>query len=515
MGYGVTGRAVSSHRSNFQSHKLYDIESMELEHFSPLIITSMHRSGSSLTASLLQSAGLHVGRQLMAGNQSNVKGYFENLDFLDFHKAVLRSHEITDKGWTLQESIEVDARFVEMAKEIVERNAVAPNWGWKEPRTTLFLDFWGNLLPKAQFLFIYRAPWEAIDSLYRRREDKPFQRNPDLAIKLWLHYNRLILSFYNRFPQRCWLASIYGITGNPSEYVEGINQKFDRNLNPPNTNLYNASLLSVQSAAEYRASIVNHYFPEAIQLYRELDARAWYPDNAPPRVWEEQLLATPYRVWALQDWAENRGLEFENTQFRSHRHELKLKIKQLEKELAETQAREVQIDRELDESRATLQNLEETLETTEEKLDRTEILLQQSQTQIQKLETVLEEMQTVITHTEAEIKRKHEKIEHQALALQRWERREKIALETHDFDQTEYRIFVWDAWHAYGDRNFEEMVRCLQKSMEYSEISRSELILNWLECFTDFAREAGTSFDVESLVLSESWQRLLELMKVN
>ena len=487
---------------------------MKLENCLPLIITSMHRSGSSLTASLLQSSGLHLGRQLMGGNQSNVKGYFENLDFLDFHKAVLRSHEITDKGWTLQDSIEVDDRFMEMAKEIVERNGIAPNWGWKEPRTTLFLEFWGNLLPKAQFLFIYRAPWEAIDSLYRRREDKPFQRNPDLAVKLWLHYNRLILSFYNRFPQRCFLASIYAITGKPSEYVEEINRKFDRDLNPPNANLYDKTLLSIQSAAEYRASLVNHDFPDAIQLYRELDAKAWYPENAPPRVWEEQLQETPYRVWAFQDWANNRRLEFENARLKAERQESKLKLKQLGKELSEMQAREAKFDRELDESRVNLQSLEETLETTDKKLDRTETLLQQSQTQIQKLETVVEEMQTVITHTEAEIKRKHEKIEHQALALQRWERREKIALETHDLDQTEYRIFVWDAWRAYGDRDFEAMVRCLQKSMEYSEISRSELVLNWLECFTHFSQEAGTSLNIESLVASESWQRLLGLMRV-
>ncbi|MBE9040714.1 sulfotransferase [Oscillatoriales cyanobacterium LEGE 11467] len=470
---------------------------MKLAHSSPFIITSMHRSGSSLTASLLESAGLHLGRQLMAGNQSNVKGYFENLDFLDFHKAVLRSHEITDKGWTLQESIEVDDRFVDTAKEIVERNAIASNWGWKEPRTTLFLEFWGNLLPKAQFLFIYRAPWEVVDSLYRRREDKPFQRNPDMAIKLWLHYNHLILNFYNRFPHRCLLASIYSITESSSQYVDGINQKFDRDLNSPNPELYDAGLLSIQSAAEYRASLINHYFPEAIQLYRELDARAWYPENTPPLLWEEKLQATPYRVWALQDWADNCGLAFENTQLRSDRHESKLKIKQLEKEL---KAAKEKCDR---------------MEKKQEKLDRTEELLQQSQTQLQQMETVLEATQSVLKKTETQLEGQQENLEQQAVALQRWELREKIGRETNDRNQTEYRILVWDAWRAYGDRNFEEMVCCLQKSIEYSSVSRSELILNWLEYFTYFSQEARISFNIESLVSSESWQRLLGLMRVS
>ncbi len=68
-----------------------------------LIIIGMHRSGTSLTASLLQSAGLHIGRNLMGPSEGNVKGHFENLDFFEFHRQVLRSQGINENGWTLQE----------------------------------------------------------------------------------------------------------------------------------------------------------------------------------------------------------------------------------------------------------------------------------------------------------------------------------------------------------------------------------------------------------------------------
>ena len=49
---------------------------------SPIIIAGMHRSGTSLAASLLQSAGLDVGERLMEGNWSNPRGHFEDLDFV-------------------------------------------------------------------------------------------------------------------------------------------------------------------------------------------------------------------------------------------------------------------------------------------------------------------------------------------------------------------------------------------------------------------------------------------------
>ncbi|MEL7418373.1 MAG: hypothetical protein AAGK10_07335 [Cyanobacteria bacterium J06555_3] len=47
---------------------------------SVIIITGMHRSGTSLTASLLQSAGVYLGDRLMSADSGNAKGYFEDWD---------------------------------------------------------------------------------------------------------------------------------------------------------------------------------------------------------------------------------------------------------------------------------------------------------------------------------------------------------------------------------------------------------------------------------------------------
>lgn len=81
-------------------------------------------------------------------------------------------------GWTLEKNLQINPPLIDRAKYIVEQNRLSSVWGWQEPRTSLFLDFWAKLLPEAKFLLIYRSPWEVADSLYRRGM-KCFNLNPN------------------------------------------------------------------------------------------------------------------------------------------------------------------------------------------------------------------------------------------------------------------------------------------------------------------------------------------------
>jgi len=66
-----------------------------------------------------------------------VLGFFENIDFLEFHEMVLRSQGLNHVGWTLQEKLML-MLYVEKAKKSLQNSL---SLGWKEPRTALFLDF--------------------------------------------------------------------------------------------------------------------------------------------------------------------------------------------------------------------------------------------------------------------------------------------------------------------------------------------------------------------------------------
>src|SRR5438309_2000464 len=127
----------------------------------------MHRSGTSMLAGFLQSAGLHVGEELLVANEANKKGYFEDVEFLKLHEDALELFGEDRSGWTLKKFDTLPDSLLPVADAILSKSNKHAQWGWKEPRTCLFLNFWKKKLPAANYVFIFRPPWEVADSLFR------------------------------------------------------------------------------------------------------------------------------------------------------------------------------------------------------------------------------------------------------------------------------------------------------------------------------------------------------------
>ena len=105
-----------------------------------LIITGMHRSGTSLLASLLQQGGVEIGTQLLAPTFDNPRGYFEDEEFMRLHDDMLYAR---GKTILVERSFAptIDATETARAQQLIAARAHLPLWGWKDPRTSLFLDF--------------------------------------------------------------------------------------------------------------------------------------------------------------------------------------------------------------------------------------------------------------------------------------------------------------------------------------------------------------------------------------
>lgn len=371
-----------------------------------LIVTGMHRSGTSLTTSLLQSAGVDVGQRLIGATHGNIKGHFENIDFVDFHHEVLQSQGINNSGWTIQDKIEVDEEYVAAAKEIVTKNALGSTWGWKDPRTTLFLDFWANLLPTANFILVFRSPWEVADSLYRRAMsfDEIFLAHPDFAIKVWMHYNKQILDFHQKFPDRCLLMSIYQITNQTSLFLDLIDKKFGIRLTSPASDIYDRSLLNTQFPNLHRPTLVGHYFPEALEIYRELLTREPWNSDVPDLALLDDTKATPYKIWAFHDWLSVRRLESQNK-------DLKNGLQQSQSELQNAQT-------ELEHLKSQFHHSQTELEHLKVQLHHSQTELQQSQTQFQHTHTELQQFKDQFQHTHFELQQSKTDLQQLQVRLQ-------------------------------------------------------------------------------------------------
>jgi len=243
----------------------------------PLLIGGMHRSGTSLTASLVASAGIDLGPELLGANAWNAAGHFEDLGILEFHRRALVAGGICAEGYTATARGDVPAALKPQADELLaERMRPGVAWGWKEPRTTLFLDFWQQRLPQARHLFVFRRPWEVADSLFRRG-DPTFLDNPMFAFDVWTYYNRTIIDFMRRHPDQCMLCDIAQVIADPQRVFADVRTRLDVAVGRPAAR-YRTGMLA-RDVGFTRAAIVRTVAPQAWQTYVDLCALAGVNDE--------------------------------------------------------------------------------------------------------------------------------------------------------------------------------------------------------------------------------------------
>lgn len=169
-------------------------------------VLGMSRSGTSLTARLLQLAGVYLGPEeellgpelhqlagagdqvLEKARQSNPGGHWEHYRLMRLNERILRSlggnwrePPPMPAGW--ESSAELDGLRDEAASLIAESFAGRPLWGWKDPRNSLTLPFWLRLIPRMRCVVCLRNPIDVAASL-QRRDGMPVE----LGVELWRTY---------------------------------------------------------------------------------------------------------------------------------------------------------------------------------------------------------------------------------------------------------------------------------------------------------------------------------------
>jgi len=237
-----------------------------------LVIAGMHRSGTSLVASILADAGLHLGDHLLGPGEGNPAGHYEDLDFLVLHQRILAANGLSTDGFTTQREIVVPPDMAhEAARLIIERRSRGSPWGWKEPRTTLFLEHWAEAIPEARFLLLFRRPWEVVDSLFRRG-DPIFGIHPPLAVGVWRRYNEAIQEFHDRHPGRCLLVELTQVTADPAAFAARIRDDLGL-VETGGESRFQPGMLA-QDAGSPRAGLLATIDEEAFDLYLDLRSRA-------------------------------------------------------------------------------------------------------------------------------------------------------------------------------------------------------------------------------------------------
>jgi glycosyltransferase involved in cell wall biosynthesis/GT2 family glycosyltransferase len=200
----------------------------------PLVVTGMHRSGTSFVASLLHAWKVRMGDQLLPADRENSAGYFEDVDFLELNRRILITctppepgHR--DWGWTESGTFDAGklAAYRDAAASLVAaRQRAGVAWGWKDPRTSMLLDFWDEVLgEKARFLLLYRHPWEVANSMLRSGAEV-WLTHPDYPARIWTQYNRRILEFHRQHRDRTLLVSTNRLMRDAEAFAELMQRSF-------------------------------------------------------------------------------------------------------------------------------------------------------------------------------------------------------------------------------------------------------------------------------------------------
>lgn len=171
--------------------------------FTIVIVTGMHRSGTSLTAETLHKAGLPMGTQFLPGDSYNPRGYFEDVEIVRLHDRLLdafsRPWGAADhmrplpEGWLdSPAAAEAQEGLYTYLSGQMATHAKTGFWAVKDPRTSLFLPLWARVarqLGAGLKLILCLRNAAAVAASLNRRDGMPDQ----VARLLWLGYNAAVI----------------------------------------------------------------------------------------------------------------------------------------------------------------------------------------------------------------------------------------------------------------------------------------------------------------------------------
>jgi len=139
------------------------------------VVLGMHRTGTSLAASMLDAAGLPMCSEEDRSRRDTHQpyGYFEDTGMSTVNRALLKT---AGGSWAKVPSIAALSDATELLHDImvqaIRERSVHDEWGFKDPRTSLTCFAWDRILREEhcipRYVITYRDETSVIESLIRR-----------------------------------------------------------------------------------------------------------------------------------------------------------------------------------------------------------------------------------------------------------------------------------------------------------------------------------------------------------
>ena len=160
-----------------------------------VVILGMHRSGTSLITKSIELLGYSLGDNLMPAGVDNPKGFWEDLDIVQFNDKLLAHNQMSWDSLLDSSPVVFTKDLQQEALTLLESKFLNTNrFIIKDPRMSLLLDFWSGCFVEADifvhYLTVYRQPLDIAASLYARNGIEI-----EHGLLLAYRYNRALMTF--------------------------------------------------------------------------------------------------------------------------------------------------------------------------------------------------------------------------------------------------------------------------------------------------------------------------------
>lgn len=173
-----------------------------------LLTVGTRHSGALEVSSLLSEAGVAAPLPSADGNLSPEM----------LQAQILRSLEIDPNQRDSLAQVDVGSRWHQAAGSLLKASHHLPVWGWFDPASLLFMDFWLAADPRMRVLIVYADPPE---ELVRSAADAPSADAGAAAVlRDWERWNDALLRYHFRHPDRTLLVNSHAAMEDPGKLLE-------------------------------------------------------------------------------------------------------------------------------------------------------------------------------------------------------------------------------------------------------------------------------------------------------
>ena len=168
---------------------------------SHVIVTGMHRSGTSYLIRALGLCGLYLGPESdfldteIRPNFGNPRGHWENVNVIKINENILKSNggtwDQTPKTFDKTPS-ELENNITQILDTFHSFNALS--YGMKDPRFSLTFEKWKPFMSSVSLVGIFRHPLKVAESL-KIRNGFSYEK----SLNLWLEYNQTLLKHIEKY----------------------------------------------------------------------------------------------------------------------------------------------------------------------------------------------------------------------------------------------------------------------------------------------------------------------------